>query len=281
VIKYRDSGGETAVGWLLGGFQTYFSQRCLSKIDRPATVVSDSPFPSSSKRHAMSSKPEPDGGPIRSVDRDLLLAMRSGELLGIGELIESLNVTATAVRQRIERLLQRGLICREKVVSGRGRPTFRYRITDEGKRVNAADSTDLAEAMWQELLSIEDRDLRQRMLSSVATRLGREYASQMDENASLEDRMRVLSQLLSTRRVSSDVVSAGDLPVLDINACPYPTLVDGSQDHSMCHLEEQVLSEALGKPVHLSQCRLDGDACCQFSPTVSSNVDATQPISSR
>ncbi|MCA9137502.1 MAG: winged helix DNA-binding protein [Planctomycetales bacterium] len=206
-------------------------------------------------------------GAIRSVDRDLLVAMRGGELTGIGELTEQLKVTATAVRQRIDRLLERGLIERKKVVAGRGRPTYRYRITDQGRRANAADSTELAEAMWREMLSIEDPELRKRMLSSVATRLGREYASQLDDTATLEERMRVLSRLLSTRRVSSDVISAGELPVLDINTCPYPTLADGGDDHSMCHLEEQVLSEALGKPVHLSQCRLDGDACCQFSPT--------------
>ena len=209
--------------------------------------------------------PTPGRVPIRSVDRELLLAMHAGELVGIGDLTAELKVTATAVRQRIERLLDGGLIEREKVVAGRGRPTYRYRITTQGRRIHAADSTELAEAMWKEMLSIEDPVLRDRMLSSVATRLGREYASQLDENASLEERMQVLSQLLSNRRVHSDVISGGELPVLDINACPYPTLADGSEDHSMCHLEEQVLSEALGKQVQLSQCRLDGDACCQFS----------------
>lgn len=217
----------------------------------------------------------PDSGPIRSVDSELLLAMGGGELVGIGELTEKLGVTATAVRQRIERLLERGLIDREKVVAGRGRPTFRYRINDRGRRINAADSIELAEAMWQELLSIEDAELRDKMLSRVAKRLGRQYASQLDEKASLEERMRVLSRLMSSRRVSSDVISGGALPVLDINACPYPTLADGSDDHSMCRLEEQVLSEALGKPVHLSQCRLDGDECCQFSPLVNSASEGT------
>ena len=52
--------------------------------------------------------------------------MRGGEAWGVGELTELLGVTATAVRQRIERLLEMGLIEREKVVAGRGRPTFRY-----------------------------------------------------------------------------------------------------------------------------------------------------------
>lgn len=215
----------------------------------------------------MLSKPQkPDHEPLRSVDQELLRAMQSGVLFSVGELTEALNVTATAIRQRIERLMQRSLIEREKVVAGRGRPTYRYRITDQGRRVQAADSTELAEAMWHEMLSIEDPELRSRMLSSVATRLGREYAAQLDSSAPLEERMRVLAGLLAARRVETDVKSSGQLPVLDICACPFPTLVDGSSDHSMCHLEEQVLSEALGKPIQLSQCRLDGDSCCQFSP---------------
>ncbi len=222
-----------------------------------------------------------DLDPIRSVDRELLLAMRSDESFNIGDLTDSLQVTATAVRQRIDRLLDRGLIEREKIVAGRGRPTYVYRITEAGHRVNAADATELAEALWQEILSIEDPELRDRLLDSVAHRLGREYASKLDSDAPLEERMRVLSRLLSARRVNSDVISDGDLPVLDINTCPYPTLADGGTDHSMCRLEEKVISEALGKPVHLSQCRLDGDACCQFAPAESSahssSVESDEP----
>ena len=129
--------------------------------------------------------------------------------------------------------------------------------------------------MWQELMSIEDPELREKMLSSVATRLGREYAEQLDPSAPLAERMRFLAELLSTGRIHSDVIATGDLPVLDICSCPYPTLADASDDHSMCRLEERVLSEALGKPVQLSMCRLDGDSCCQFSPAEDSETSNT------
>lgn len=223
--------------------------------------------------HLMPNKPPKidTGAALRSVDRDLLDSLLEGDLFSIGDLTDSLNVTATAIRQRIDRLLERGLIEREKVVAGRGRPTFQYRITAQGRRVTSADSTELAEAMWRELLSIEDPELRDRLLQSVAMRLGREYAAQLDGNAPLEERMRVLSSLLSSRRMNSNV-NTGDenssegLPVLDIASCPFPTLADGTTDHSMCRLEEQVLSEALGEQLHLSMCRLDGDSCCQFAP---------------
>lgn len=209
---------------------------------------------------------------LRSVDRELLAAMRGGEAIGIGELTEILGVTATAVRQRIERLLEMGLIEREKIVAGRGRPTFCYQLTVQGHRRAGADPADLADALWREVLALEDESLRDRILSAVAARLGRQYAEQVAaecegdaEADSFEGRLQRLSEVMSERQIPIEVSHAGRLPVLDIGACPYPSLTDVSDDRAMCRLEEQMLSEALGEEIHLSSCRLDGDACCQFT----------------
>nr|WP_146579383.1 MarR family transcriptional regulator [Neorhodopirellula pilleata] len=212
---------------------------------------------------------------VRSVDRELLLCLRSGEPKTIGELTEMLGVTATAVRQRVERLLETGLIDREKVVAGRGRPTFRYLLTVAGYRRAGADTTELAEAMWQEILNLPDGEVREGLVSAIAKRMGRQYAMAMKTGETpdgpLAMRMQQLSAMLQRREIPAVVSSShsrsgeADLPVLDIEACPYPSLTDASGDRTMCRLEEKMLSEALGKQVHLSSCRLDGDACCQFS----------------
>ncbi len=211
-------------------------------------------------------------GEVRSVDRALLSVLRGGEAAGIGELTEMLGVTATAVRQRLERLLEHGLIEREKIVAGRGRPTYRYRLTVAGHQRAGANPAELADAMWREILVIEDVELRRQLLSSIAARLGQRCAAAVgegDEHDSFETRMNRLSEMLSARDMVTEVSHAGDLPVLDIGACPYPSLTDESDDRAMCHLEEQMISEALGQAVELSSCRLDGDPCCQFSAVVS------------
>ena len=202
--------------------------------------------------------------------------MRGSETVGVGDLIESLGVTATAVRQRIDRLLEMGLIEREKVVAGRGRPTYRYRLTIIGHRRAGANTTEFADAMWREILAIENMEVRDQLLSAIAARLGQQYAAQMIANAdeSVHQRMHSLSEMLAGRQIDTDISQAGELPVLDIGACPYPTLTDASDDRSMCRLEEQMFSEALGQPVQLSSCRLDGDSCCQFSP-VETNTESS------
>jgi len=204
---------------------------------------------------------------VRSVDRELLLCLRSGDSKSIGELTDMLGVTATAVRQRVERLLELRLIDRQKVVAGRGRPTYRYLLTVAGYRRAGADAADLAEAMWHEILQFPDREIREQLVTAVARRLGQQYAAEMDpsaDTAPFAQRMRQLTTMLRAREIPAAVHQQGDLPVLDIEACPYPNLTDVSDDRAMCRLEEQMLSEALGEDVHLNRCRLDGDTSCQF-----------------
>jgi predicted ArsR family transcriptional regulator len=214
---------------------------------------------------------------LRSVDRELLMAMCGGDAKGICELTEKLGVTATAVRQRIDRLLEMGLIDREKIVAGRGRPTYQYRLTVVGFRRAGANPADLADAMWREVLAIEDEAVRDNILSAVAARMGRQFAAQVsagDDDESFETRMEKLSEMMVARHIPTEVSHSGQLPVLDIGECPYPSLTDASEDRDMCRLEEQMISEALGQRVHLSSCRLDGDACCQFS-AVNPHSEAT------
>ena len=216
---------------------------------------------------------------VRHIDRELLLCLRSGQSLSIGELMDLLGVTATAVRQRVDRLLEQGLLSREKIVAGRGRPTFRYLLTVDGFRAAGADTGDLSDAMWREILSVDDLEVRARLISGIAKRLGRQMSGEIlchpvidalqdqlsEPNRSSADRMRILSQVMQAREIPAVYRQSGNLPVLDIEACPYPSLTDASDDRSMCRLEEEMLSEALGETVRLSQCRLDGDSCCQFS----------------
>ncbi|TWU55382.1 helix-turn-helix transcriptional regulator [Rubripirellula reticaptiva] len=219
---------------------------------------------------------------LRSVDRKLLMVMRGGDAFGIGELTDQLGVTATAIRQRIERLLEIGLIDREKIVAGRGRPTYQYHLTVAGHRSAGANSVDLADAMWREIQAIDDVEIRSKLLSGIAARLGRQFASQLsseEAGGTLESRIEKLSEMMTARHMSACMTHSGELPVLDIGSCPYPAMTDASSDRAMCRLEEEMISEALGTQVHLSSCRLDGDSCCQFSAASDASPRSTATAS--
>ena len=204
---------------------------------------------------------------VRVIDQQLLGVLRLTPKSTVNSLAITLEVTATAVRQRLERLLEAGLIDREKISgAGRGRPTFKYSLSSSGLRVAGADYGALAEAMWLEILEIPDLRVRRNLLRRIALRIGRQYAERIHAAAPFSERLQQLSQILTEQKIPAMVEGSSDLPILDVHVCPYPDLATADLKREMCHLEEEMLSEAMGQPIHLSRCRLDGDTCCQFTP---------------
>ena len=199
-----------------------------------------------------------------STDADLLELLRSKGALDVTEMSKAAKVTATAIRQRLGRLLAQGLIQRQAIRAGRGRPRHRYQLTQKGIRLTGSNFTDLALALWREVRSMPDAEVRRSLLRRVVAGLVAAYGPQI-EGRTAEERMRSLTGLLSQRRVSFTVEPAPGaygLPMLTAHACPYPELAE--QDRGICILEKMLFSELIGQDLDLTQCRLDGGSNCQF-----------------
>lgn len=202
---------------------------------------------------------------------DLLRKQRS---MSIAELAETMGVTATAVRQRLTRLMGQRFVDRETDRAGRGRPSHRYALTAEGRRKTGANFGDLAVALWEEIRAIRDPEVRAGLIQRLSRRLAERYAGEV-VGTTVAARMEELAALFRERRIPFVVERAGGaavgLPVLTAQACPYPDLAE--QDRAVCALERMLFTELLGEQVRLSKCRLDGDSCCTFelqSPGTSS-----------
>lgn len=196
-----------------------------------------------------------------SSDSIILDLLRNRESMTVAQLAEATQVTATAVRQRLNRLLAQGYVERNSCKAGRGRPSHKYGLTDKGRRKAGSNFADLATALWQEVWAVEDAEVRRGLLQRLAKRLAVMYADQI-QGKTLEERMLALSDLFAERRVPLSVEQSNDLPVLTAAACPYPALAD--DDRSVCAMEKVLFSELLGADVHLAKCRLDGETCCTF-----------------
>ncbi len=205
---------------------------------------------------------------VRPIDQAVLDLLRKDEGLTVQELIDRLEVTATAVRQRLDRLVQVDMIERRKVVQGRGRPQFRYFLTPLGMRYASASYSGLALALWQEVMDLPSQAMRQRILRRVGRRMGLELRGQLPGSGSLSERMTAVADMLSHNRVPAGVEQFGELPVLRVHACPYPELSKFDGQRSLCELEAEMISEAVGQPMQLDSCRLDGHASCQYRPVI-------------
>jgi predicted ArsR family transcriptional regulator len=194
-------------------------------------------------------------------DDGLLDLLRKRGGMSVSELATATHVTPTAVRQRLSRLMRLELIAREVSKAGRGRPSHRYLLTEKGKQHSGNNFGDLAIALWQEVRSISDPEVRRGLLSRLAKQMSTMYASRVT-GVTTGERMESVRNLFAERNVPLEVGAADELPVLTALACPYPQLAE--QDRGICALEKMLFSELVGSNLRLSECRLDGGNCCTF-----------------
>lgn len=209
----------------------------------------------------------PEPARSSSSDAALLEFLRVEGAAGVGDLSTALGVTATAVRQRLDRLMKAGLVERsggDKPL-GRGRPAHRYGLTPKGRQTGGDNFRDLALVLWQEIRGIRAPEVRRGLLARIGSAMAGAYRDRVAGNTA-EARLQSVADLLRERQVSCSVAAAevaGGLPVLTTYACPYPDLA--VQDRGICAAERQMLEELVGTDVKLSECRLDGASCCRFT----------------
>lgn len=195
-------------------------------------------------------------------DLAVLDLLRQDEALSVTELAEAMEVTATAVRQRLTRLMAQGFVKRVTLKAGRGRPSHKYSLTKKGRQETGSNFTDLAFVLWQEVRAVRDAEVRRGLLERISKKLAAQYGERF-RGVTLQERMEALVGLMAERRVPFEIDQRAELPVLNALACPYPELAE--VDRGVCAMERSFISEVLGADVRLEHCRLDGEGCCAFA----------------
>ena len=214
---------------------------------------------------------------LRGSDSALIELLREELVLGVGKLASSLGVTATAVRQRLERLMREGIIAREIIATDpggtprgktRGRPAYGYRLTDKGRRTGGDNFRDLALVLWQEIRAVRVPEVRRGLVARLGTAMAGLYRDDV-RGVSITERLDNTVQLLQKRRIACGVEmhpaqTAGQAPlaILTSHVCPYPDLAE--MDRGICAAERVMLEDLLDAKVTLASCRLDGDESCRF-----------------
>jgi predicted ArsR family transcriptional regulator len=198
-----------------------------------------------------------------TADADLLHLLADAGPSAISDIAQHLAVTRTAVHERLLRLMVEGLVDRELVHGGRGRPSYRYSLSAKARKLSGNNFADLAAVLWQQVLGIQDSRRRQHVVSSIASALNVLYADAI-HGTTMKARMDSLRELLEKRRVRCEVDTPRGGPTLTLRDCPYPELAE--VDSTICEMERALFSHLLGDEFLLSQCRLDGHSSCQFGP---------------
>ena len=211
-------------------------------------------------------------------DRELLDLIRRHGPLTVEEMVAHSGVTATAVRNRLTRLVGSGMIERQSQPGGRGRPKHVYQASAQAHKRLGQNYADLAVILWGEMMrTVEDRKLRRVLFGRITERLAELYRAQVT-GVEWERRMVQLGTIRHDRGIETEVIpgDGGVLPVLKQHSCPYYELAEA--DRAVCAMERKMFEKVLGRSLRLSHCRLDGHRSCDFEakPVVTS-VPAKAP----
>ena len=99
--------------------------------------------------------------------------------MSVTEVAGATRVTATAVRQRLTRLMGLGLVERELAIADGGRagrgvasPLFAHR---KARRQAGNNFPDLAIVLWHEIRGVKDQEIRRGLLERIASALATLY----------------------------------------------------------------------------------------------------------
>src|SRR5437660_7613510 len=175
-----------------------------------------------------------------STDRSLLDLIRRHGPLTVAEMAKRLGVTATAVRNRLTRLVGTGMVERRTEHGGRGRPRHTYQASVEAHKQLGQNYADLAVVLWDEMMrAVEDPKLRRMLFGRITDRLAELYRSQVTGDE-WEGRLVQLGTLLNDRGIEAEVTrgDAGTAPMLKQHSCPYYELAE--VDRAVCAMEREM-----------------------------------------
>lgn len=205
-----------------------------------------------------------------AAERMIAAVTRRGQMT-IAELVESLGVTTTAVRQQVNRLVAAGWLVRSQRRGGAGRPADVFSVSERGKRLFGEWKDEFSKLLLEEMARVEGPARRRKILRSVGRRMAEERRRFVGEGSPLE-RLRRLADLLNREGVLAESHGSPGEVHLTVFNCPYRGLAH--EHREVCEMELETFSELVGGAVRRDQCVLDGHERCEFSVAPPSATDA-------
>ncbi len=181
----------------------------------------------------------------------------------VADLIGATGVTRTAVTEQLNELVAAGFVDRSiERLAGRGRPRHLYAATDASMLLLFANNQRLvAPAMWRAIQEIGGNALTRKVLRRVSRAMADHYKRRIMSETP-EDRLQELTDLLRQEGGLVEASEENGQLVLHKRSCAFISMLDDKR--SVCCVDQQMMSEVIGRPVRRTACRYEGDPCCTF-----------------
>ena len=179
----------------------------------------------------------------------------------VQELAEAAGLTPMTIRHHLNILESEGYVRCEKERGHVGRPRYQYFLTENALSLFPERYNQLAGRLLQGLKELGARQELTHLFERMASDIIDKYRSELT-GKSLEERLRVLINILQEEGFLASWEKAGDQYLITEYSCPY--LLVGQEHPEICQVDQKVITTILGTPAEKQSCMLDGDCNCTF-----------------
>jgi len=202
-----------------------------------------------------------DEKPDSTQDAILLYLKKQGEM-GVSELCEVLGITAMAVRRHLTALTSEGLIDSRIVRQSRGRPSYRYKLSEKAESLFPSGfqnlAMDLLDAVFEQqghkgvmkILEARNQKRSVRLLERV-------------KDKDLKERVKEVSRIFSEDGYMTEwkELPDGNYFIFQRHCALHDV---ANQYRQVCALEPQLMSSLLGVKVTREKYMLQNDPVCGY-----------------
>jgi len=234
-----------------------------SNADHPASVPL---HPSAEEPHRAGPSPDPVGG-SSGLRRALLMRLRHDGPSSPEELATALGVSRTGVLQQLHALETAGLVSRQAVRHGVGRPRHVYDVTDAAQDLFPTNYDGLASGLLAAIRAIGGEELVDGVFDErrriTRDRIRQRMADRLAPEARLVDRARELAVIQDEQGYLAEAVIGADgvIRLIERNCAIHRVAADNG---AACQAELDLFREILGPDVERETHIAAGDRCCTY-----------------
>lgn len=208
-----------------------------------------------------------NGGGPSGLRHDLLVRLRTDGPSSPDQLASRLGASRTGVLQQLRALEAAGLVSRQMVKHGVGRPRHLYDVTADAQDLFPSTYDALASGLLSAIVAVGGEDLIDEVFAARRRQLGDRVRVQLAEriapDAPIADRVRELTQIQAAQGYLAECVAGpdGTIQLLEHNCAIY-RVARGTP--SACQAELDLFRDILGADVVRESHIAAGDRCCSY-----------------
>jgi predicted ArsR family transcriptional regulator len=228
----------------------------------PLAAPRRDPLPAATNERASTDAVSPS-----ALRRAILLHLRQSGPTSPDGLAATIGASRTGVLQQLHALEDTGLVTHAAEKHGVGRPRHLYDVTADAQQLFPTDYGGFASGLLKAIEAVGGDDLVEQVFAARRRQIGdrtrRRMAERLPDNASLEDRVRVLATLQDEAGYLAEAIIGVDGTIrLREHNCAIDKIARRSQ--APCDAELALFREILGPGVTRESHIASGDRCCTY-----------------